>query len=208
MEKLLNRLSRLAPLTGLAFIVLAAAGAMTSAGAPSAQARGAAVVAFYKANSLNQQVSDTLWTLGFAAFLLFAGSLAAYLRATPAAHTLSSLVLPAAAVLVAGATVYFGFDYTLAADASNLDPAAAQALNAPALFLLLPVSAGGLVFGLASGLAILRGARLPKWLGWVALAAGIFIGSPLGIAGVVALALWTPIVSVLVFRRSGALDAA
>jgi hypothetical protein len=48
-------------LTGLAFFILVAAGFATSAGAPSAQAHGAAVVAFYKANSLNQQVSDLMF---------------------------------------------------------------------------------------------------------------------------------------------------
>jgi hypothetical protein len=138
----------------------------------------------------------------FAFFLLFAGALRNDLRRTPSARALSSVVLAGAAALTVAATVYFGLDYALATVPSHLDPAAAQALNILALKLFLPVSGAGLVFGIASGLAILRGASLPAWLGWAAIAIGIVTATPAGLLGLAAFILWTAIVSVLVWRRS------
>jgi hypothetical protein len=64
------------------------------------------------------------------------------------------------------------------------------------------VSAAVLVFGIASGLAILRGAELPGWLGWAAIAIGIVTATPAGLLGLAALILWTSVVSVLVWKRS------
>ena len=78
---------------------------------------------------------------------LFAGSLRTHLRATDGAEGLSAVVLAGAAVLTAGAAVYFGADFVLAMMPATIAPPAAQALNMLALYLVLPLSAGGLVFG-------------------------------------------------------------
>jgi len=199
-----DRLGRLAPLTGVVFAVLAVAAFGTASGAPSATASGARVIAFYEEHGSSAQASDYLWMLALAFFLLFAGSLRGYLHRTPAAAALGSVVLAGAAVLTAGGCVYFGFDYTLATVPGHLAPAAAQALNVLALKLFLPVSAGGLVFGVSSGLAILRGAQLPKWLGWVAIVIGIVIATPAGLIGLVAFVFWTATVSILIWKRGRA----
>jgi hypothetical protein len=99
---------------------------------------------------------------------------------------------------------YFGFDYTLAVVPSHLDPAAAQTLNILALKLVFPFAAGGCVFGVASSLAILRGAKLPNWLGWAAIGIGIGMvtATPGALIGIVLFIFWTATVSVLIFRRS------
>jgi hypothetical protein len=161
------------------------------------------VIAFYDAHGSSAQASDYLWMLAFAFLVLFAGSLRTFLRRTPGAEGPSAVVLAGAAVMAAGAGVYFGFDYTLASSSGHLAPAAAQALNVLALKLFLPLSAGGFVLGVASGVAILRAALLPKWLGWVAIAIGIATVTPAGLLGIVALIFWTATVSVLVWRRGG-----
>jgi hypothetical protein len=204
MDAVSDRLSRVAPLTGVVFALLAVAAFGTASGAPSATASGGRVIAFYEAHGSSARTSDELWMFALAFFLLFAGSLRGYLHRTPAAATLGSLVLAGAAVLTAGGCVYFGFDYALASVPSHLAPAAAQALNVLALKLFLPVSAGGLVFGIASGLAILRGGQLPKWLGWAAIVIGIAIATPAGLLGLVAFIFWTAIVSILIWKRDRA----
>ncbi len=204
METVSDRLDRLAPLTGVVFAVLAVAAFGTASGAPSATDSGARVIAFYEAHGSSAKTSDYLWMFALAFFLLFAGSLRGYLRRTPSAAALSSVVLAGAAVLTAGGCVYFGFDYALATVPSHLAPAAAQALNVLALKLFLPVSAGALVFGIASGLAILRGAQLPRWLGWSAIVIGIATATPAGLIGLVAFIFWTAIASILIWKRSGA----
>jgi len=197
-----DRLDRLAPLTGVVFAVLAVAAFGTASGAPSETASGTRVIAFYEAHGSSAKTSDYLWMFSLAFFLLFAGSLRGYLRRTPSAATLSSVVLAGAAVLTAGGCVYFGFDFALASVPSHLAPAAAQALNVLALKLFLPVSAGGLVFGIASGIAILRGAQLPNWLGWAAIVIGIATATPAGLIGLVAFIFWTATVSILLWKRS------
>ena len=197
-----DRLGRLAPLTGVVFAVLAVAAFGTASGAPSESASGERVIAFYEAHGLSAKTSDYLWMFALVFFLLFAGSLRGYLHGAPA--VLSSSVLAGAAVLTAGGCVYFGLDYALATVPGHLAPAAAQALNVLALKLFLPVSAGGLVFGIASGLAILRGAELPKWLGWAAIVIGIATATPAGLIGLVGFIFWVATVSILIWKRSRA----
>ena len=157
---MLDRLSRLASFTGVAFAVCGVAAFATSQGPPSDD--GAKIKAFFIANSTSQQISDTLWTLAFVFLVLFVGSLRSYLRRTPAAEGLSAVALAGAAMMAVGAMVYFGFDFTLAVGASSVSPDAVQAVNLLALKLVYPFQAGGLVLGIAAGLAILRGRGATK----------------------------------------------
>jgi hypothetical protein len=203
---MLTRISRLAPLTGIVFAVFAVIAFASSQSPPGTTSSGASVIAFYKAHSASQQRSDYCWFLAFTFFLLFAGSLRGYLRRSPAAEALSSLALAGATALAVGATVFFGFDYVLAVVPGHLDPAAAQALNLLALKLAFPFALGGCVFGIASGLAVVRGRQLPVWLGWVAIVIGLVMATPGALIGIVGLIFWTAIVSVLTFRRSSAQD--
>ncbi len=195
------RLSRLAPLTGVAFALLSIAGMLTANSPPGASAGGARVLAFYRAHGTQAMVSDILIVVGFAFFTLFAGSLRTYLRDTDAADGVTAVLLAGAAVLTAGAAIFFGADFVLATMPATVAPPAAQALNMLALYMVLPLSAGGLVFGLAAGVATVRWAPLPRWLGWAAALIGIALASPAVIAGIAGLALWTITVSILIWRR-------
>ena len=112
-------------------------------------------------------------------------------------------MLAGATLLVAGVGIFSGLDLALADVPSRLSPAAAQALNVLNNDMFFLVAAGGCVFGISSGLAILRGARLPKWLGWVAIVIGIISVSPLGFIGFLASMVWTVLVSILMYMRSG-----
>ena len=197
-----TRLSGMGPLIGVAAAVLTVAGMAVAQSPPGAKANGARVAAFYQAHGTAAKTADVLIVAGFACFLLFAGSLRTSLRATDGADGLSTVALAGAAVLTAGAGVYFGADFVLASMPATVAPPAAQALNMLALYLVLPLSAGGLVFGLAAGVAIARWHRLPRWLGWAIILIGIALASPGLILGIVALALWTATASILVWRRA------
>ena len=196
-----NRLSRLAPLTGALFSVLGLAAFLSSHTPPGVTASGSSVIVFYKAHSSGQQSSDLLWAFAWIFLLFFAGSLRSYMRRTPETEGLSALLLAGAAVMAAGGATYFGFDYTLAVSADHLQPAAAQALNLLALKLVFPLAVGGCVFAVASGVAILRGAPLPKWLGWLAIVIGIMLASPAAVVALIVVFVWVAIVSVLVWHR-------
>jgi len=197
---MVTRLARLGPLTGVVSGALILAAFATSHKPPDANAPGTQVVAFYQAHSTGQQTSDSLWTLAFAIFVFFAGSLRGHLRRTPAAEPISTVALAGAAVLAAGGATYFGFDLALANAPGDLAPAAGQALNVLALDLFLPLSAGGFVFGIASGVAILRSGQLPKWLGWLAIVIGLAM--PAAILALPLLAIWAIVTSLILFKRS------
>ncbi|MDX6669370.1 MAG: hypothetical protein QOK04_2750 [Solirubrobacteraceae bacterium] len=199
-----DRLSRLAPLTGVLFAGLTVASFVLSNNSPDPKSSGRRVIHFYEAHQSSQRASDLLLALAVVFLLFFAGSLRGYLRRTPAAEPLSAVVLAAGVLLAAGLALFAGMDFALADVPSHLDPAAAQAMNVLNSDLFIPTSTGGCAFGIASGLAILRGARLPKWLGWVAILIGIITVTPAAIVGLLGFIVWTVVVSLLIWRRGGA----
>jgi hypothetical protein len=198
-----ERLSRLtAPVTGLLFVGLTLASVATAGSTPDSNASGAHVIAFYEAHRHSQQVSNILFVIAALFLIFFAGSLHGYLRRTPAAETASALMLVGAALLAVGLTVLAGLGYALADVPSKIGPGAAQALNVLSNDVFYTLLIGGCVFGIASGIAILRGARLPNWLGWLAVVIGIAMATPVfWISGVV-LFVWVLVVSTLIYLRS------
>lgn len=202
MDHVVDRLNRIAPLTGVVYGVLTLVAFASASGAPSNSASGAKVIAFYESHRASARLSDSLWMLAFAFFVLFAGTLRSHLRRAPSADALSSVVLAGAAVFAAGAAVYFNFDFALAVVPSHLAPAAAQALNVLALNMEFAASVGGFVFGIAAGLAILRGGALPKWLGFTAVLIGLLAITPGLLVALVLFAVWAAIVGVVISRRS------
>jgi hypothetical protein len=144
----------------------------------------------------------------FLFFLFFAASLRGYLRRTPAAEPLSALVLAASVLMAAGIAILAGIAFSLAENYSEIQPAAAQVLNVLGNELFFPVVMGACVFGIAAGLAILRGARLPKWLGWVILVLGVASPTPAAEMALFGLVIWIAVVSILIFLRSAPANAA
>jgi hypothetical protein len=196
-----NRISRLAPLIGLLALPFGLIAFASSQSGPGVKSGGGPVIAFYVAHRTGQITSDMAWMLAFSSFLLFAGALRGHLRRDPRGETLSALLLAGATVLTTGAAVYFGCDYVLARAAVSLSAPAAQALNQLGLSMFLPVISGAIVFGVTSGIAILRTGLLPKALGAAAIL--IAIAAPVAGFGVIlAIVLWTAAASVLLFRRS------
>jgi hypothetical protein len=170
---------------------------------PNSNASGARVIAWYIAHRHSERFTDIIGVVGFAFFVFFAGSLLGYMRRAPAAAVPATVMLSGAVLVTAGFTVVLGIDYALTDVPGRLAPSAAQALNVLDNDVFFTVPAGGLIFGLASGVAILRGAPLPKWLGWVAIVLGVALCTPALFPAFLVLLLWVLIVIVLVYRRSG-----
>lgn len=161
-----DRWSKLAPLTGVLFGIIVVVAIVTGGGeTPDANARPARVIAYYGTHRSEVETSAILFALAFLVLLLFAGVLRSYLRRTPAAEGLGSLALAGAVLIAAGALIGTGVEYGLAHQLQHLGPEVAQTLNFLDNELFLPVLAGAFVFGISSGLAILRGAALPKVAG-------------------------------------------
>lgn len=200
-----DRWSRLAPLTGVLFAVLAVVAAFSnSAESPEASASAAKVLAYYVGHRSDIETSAILFALAFLVLVLFAGSLRSYLRRTAAAEGLGALVLAGAVMMTVGALVGTGIEYGMAHNLHTFTPSELHTLNFLSDELFLPVIAGGFVFGVCAGLAILRGAALPKWLGWAAIVIGIAaIVPPVSFPALLAFLVWSIVVAILMYLRLG-----
>ena len=58
------------------------------------------------------------------------------------------------------------------------------------------------MFALAVAIGILRGARLPKWLGWVALPIALVMVTPAFAIGLLAIIIWILVTSILLWARA------
>ena len=199
------RWSRLAtPILGVIFVALALVTIFTgSNNTPDSNWSGQRVIAFYVQHHHAQSFDDVIGSIAFMFLVYWAATLRSYLRRSAAAEGASTLMLVGAALFAVGFVISFGFDFALADVPSKLAPAAAQALNVASndLWFLVPI--GGGIFSIASGIAILRGGLLPKWLGWVTVVIGLAAGSPALFFALFALLLWVLVVIFLVYRRSG-----
>ncbi len=201
-----DRWSRLAPLTGVLFAVLAVAAAFSnSAESPEASASPAKVLAYYAGHRSEVETSAILFALAFLVVVLFAGALRSYLRRTSAAEGLSALVLAGGIMMAVGALVGTGIEYGVAHNLHSFTPRELHLLNFLSNEMFLPILAGGFVFGICAGIAILRGAALPKWLGWAAIVIGIAtIVPPASFPALLAFIVWSIVVSILMYLRLGA----
>lgn len=199
-----DRWGRRAPLVGLLFLVLIVIAIVGSGESPEASATPAQVVAYYTRQSSNVKTFDIVFIFAFLAFVLFGAALRAYLRRTARAEAAASLALAGSVLLSAGVVIGTSVELGLAENISHLTPSAAQALNLITDEIFVVALAGAFLFGLGSGIAILRGAALPKWLGWVAIVIGVAaVIPPVSVVALLALVLWTAVVSVLAYLRDG-----
>ena len=200
-----DRWSRLAPLTGIVFAVLTVVSVVTGGETPDADARPAKVIAYYTTHASEIETSSILIALAFLALVLFGGALRSYLRRTPGAEGLSALVLAGTVLMAVGVFSTASLEYSLAHELRHFGPQVAQTLNVLSNELFLPILAGAFVFGVCAGIAILRGAALPKWLGWVIVVLGIVtLFPPVGFFALFGFVIWVVIVSVLMYMRLGA----
>lgn len=199
-----DRWGRLAPLTGVLFAVVGVAAGISGGGeSPEANASAVKVIAYYTSHRSEVETSSILFAVAFLIGIFFSGALRSYLRRTPAAEGAAAIVPVGAAIMAVGAVLGGGMEYGLARNISHLSPAAAQAVNVVNNEIFLPLLVGVCVFSLASGVAILRGAALPKWLGWVAIVMGIAaLIPPAFFPVVIVLVIWSIVVSILMYRRS------
>lgn len=205
-----DRWSRLAPLTGVLFAVLVIGAVFTSGEeTPKASAGVAKVLAFYTKNRSEIETSGILFALAFLVLVLFAGALRSYLRRTGSADGLGALVLAGGILMAGGAITGTGLEYGIAHNLHSLSPQAVQTLNFISQELFLPVLAGAFILAICSGLAILGGAALPRWLGWVAIVLAIVVLiPPASFPALIGFMVWSIIVSILMYRRSGGSVAA
>ena len=120
---------------------------------------------------------------------------------------LSSVVLAGATIVAVGAAFDATLSVALVETVDDIDPVGVQTLNALWNNDYIPIGLGALILGLSAGLSIVRHGALSKWLGWVAIAFAVISVTPIGFAGVIGIALWILVVSIMLAMRADSATA-
>jgi hypothetical protein len=198
---------RLAPLDGIAAVILWVAGVAVLQGLahqPPSDASGARALHFFQAYTGRILLGTFLFAAGTLFFLWFLGLIRTQLGpAEGGERRLSSIAYAAGIAMAVCLLLTPGVHAAGAMNNMHLSPDAAQVylgLNAGTYW---AAGLSGAVFLLAFGLTSLASRAFPAWLGWISivLAVWLLIVPIAWIALVYAFPLWLITVSVLLWRR-------
>ena len=195
---------RLVPLSGIAAVALIVAAFAIPGETPDTDASIGEVVSYYQSHDSDMQWAGALLALGAVFFVFFSTNVAGLLRRAQGDAGGSSALSFAGGILFAvGALIFAGFAFTLGDTVDDIGPASIQTLHVLGNDMFFPVAAGTAIFLIGSGIAAVKTGALPAWLGWVAIVIGIVAVTPLGFFSLMALGVWTIIVSILLAMRAG-----
>ncbi len=193
-------LSKWAPASGVLAGVLVAISVFTSPSTPGDNATGAQVIAWYNSHHGSDFVRDVIGALAVLFLVLFAVTLARQVRAGD--RWLAHGALAGAVFGGVGLLTSSGFDAILAQDHNRLTTASAQTLNLLQNDFFLPIVIGFALFGILTGLAVVVGRILPKWMGWVVFAFGLAcLAGPLGWFALLASMLWVLVAGIWLVKQ-------
>ena len=193
-------LSKWAPASGVLTAVLVAIAFFAGPNSPGSDATGAQVIAWYQSHHTSDFVFDLIGGLAVLFLVLFAVALVRQVRTGD--RWLAHGALAAAVFGGVGFLVSVGFDTVLAQDHNHLTVASAQTLNLLENDFFLPILVGFALFGILTGLAVLVGRILPKWMGWVMFAFGLAtLAGPIGFFGLLATLLWALVAGIWMVKQ-------
>ena len=199
------RITRLLPLSGIAFVALVVLSIAVGGGTPDPAAPPQEVVAFYEDELIRQRLGAYVLATSMPFLLFFASSLAGFRwPRDPDARGAWRRVFLGGSV-IAAATIAMAVLTRLALANGADDGAAPEGLQA------LNVLDSHVVYGLVAsfGVTMLGAAgwllgreRIYGWLGWAALALGVALFLPfLGVLALLLSAIWIVIASVALSAR-------
>jgi hypothetical protein len=202
---------RLAPLSGIVFVVLLIVGFIPVGGnTPQVDDSASTITNFYADNQGREIAAVIVVALAALFLAFFAVALRNYLRAGDSGRDFWPTVALVGAAITVGGLFVAGATHIALIDGGHnkIDPSAMVAINAidSDNFLQFTVPLGIMLFGVA-GAVIKDGASLPKWLAWVGIVIGIVYFTPVGFISFALTGIWIIIASILMFRRAGAATA-
>ena len=193
-------LSKWAPASGVLAGVLVAISIFTTPSTPGDNATGAQVIAWYNSHHGSDFGKDLIGALAVLFFVLFAVALARQVRTGN--RWLAHGALAGAVFGGVGLLTSNGFDSVLAQDHNRLTISSAQTLNLLANDFFLPILIGFALFGILTGLAVVVGRILPKWMGWVLFAFGLAcLAGPIGWFAMLATMLWVLVAGIWLVKQ-------
>jgi hypothetical protein len=200
-----QRWSALAPLTGVAFVILVVLAFAVGGSTPDINDSPEKILRYYNNHDSKQMFSAFLLALGVIFFFFYLGVLRAVLRAGESGPArLSAVAFAGGIVLGVGMLSFAGFTFALADAADHLTPQGAQALNTLNSDFFFPLAAGLSTLLIATAISSLGSRVLPAWAGWTALVLGIAAITPLGFFAFLLFGLWTLAVSFVLWRGASA----
>jgi hypothetical protein len=163
---------------------------------PSENASGARDVAWMNAHSAMRWAQIYVVAFGLTLLLLFVTQLRSILHdASGGRHFWPNVVFASGIIFVAGELAAGGVNATVFLIAAhNHEYAIAHLANFVGQNSEIAMIYGLALLTLATGIAILSGSTLPKWLGIVSVVIGIVcVLGPLGLIGTLAAAVWLPV---------------
>lgn len=203
--------SKWAPLSGIAFLVLVIAGGLYGGMPPSEKGLKSAeeLAAAYVAQGDRLMVATFVMGLGLVFLIYFGSVLKTALDAGSAATScLSRAAFAGVIVFVAGAATDFTLVVAMVEAAKDkVDPVAIQALSIYFQNDWVPFAIGVLTLMSASAISILKYGGLPKWLGWLAaLVAVVGLIPPIGFFALPGAGLWILLASIMLTVQAGKAD--
>jgi len=197
---------KLMPLAGILAVVMVLGSFLVAGDPPDVDAPVGEVVEFYADSDSEQQFSALMLIWGAILFMLFATSLRSALRrAESDSGGVSALSYAGAIIFTVGLTLFAAIAFALgdaAGTAGNLEPAV-QTLHVMNEDFFFPAAAGVGTFLLGTGIALVKTAVMPKWLGWIAIGFGLLAFTPVGFVSLAVLGLLVIVLAVMLAMRPG-----
>jgi hypothetical protein len=193
----------LAPLTGVGFIAVGIIGFFVGGEPKSADEPAREVVDFYVDNKDSVQLGAILAAVAGLLLIFFAAQLRSVLHAAGGpGESLSLVSFVGLAIVATGFAIDATISFSLAEAADDIDPTAAQALQALWDNDFIPMILGVMAFLWATGISVIRTGVLPKWLGWVMIVLGIIGATPVGFVSAIGAALLVLVLSIMLSLRA------
>lgn len=194
---------RLAPLTGVAFIVLVIIGFVIGGEPPDVEDGTRGIVEHYTDDKDSIMVGSALVTTGFALLVFFGGYLRGVLTAAGDTGFLPTVAFAGTVIIAIGAAIDSMISFALAETADDISGPSVMALAALWENDFMPFVMGALIFLMGTGLSVIRTGALPKWLGWIMVVVALTAITPIGFVAFLGTALLVLVMSVLLAVRAG-----
>jgi hypothetical protein len=189
------------PLSGALFVIVVLVGFVAVGGdTPDGKDAAAKVVSYYSAHHTREIVAAVVVALGAVLLIFFSATIRDRLEAaSPGRSALPGFAFGSGVVAAGGFLALAGIHFALADYADDIDPTAAQALNALDSDFFLPFAIGTVALVLGISLSGLRTRQIPAWLGGIGVLAFVASFTPVGFVGLLVGAVWIVVVSVLLY---------